>query len=387
MLAFNSSSDPIYACPEQLHLAQTLYSVSLGLSTVATLFLGYIYDKRGPRFAGVFGALLCAVCFALVTVALKWPHLNALVWLAVPLADCAGGLVSLAMWGFTWHLPEKQATVSSLYMVSAPSWLRAALARACANTSRAQASMSVSFCMAFVATFLVHSKTRVHVSPTYVWLVYSAFALLSAVMIGASAPSSSEFHREASSVTGAESKPPESHICRTSCHVLRAWSRHSARNVLFVIFATLTYCWVGAWASSYVQLVDLTLDAKNGQRMLTLFAFVGGFFSGVVQPVVGYVFDKIGLRLFFAIVNIALLINICLMDTVIPALRPFRIQVIVLMISSFVQSSWAVVILRWNIYFVPPSLNGTAIGVTFAVAGLAQVSVQFRLAMCLALHH
>lgn len=120
--AFNSSSDPIYACPQQLQLAQTLYSVSLGLSTVATLLLGYIYDKRGPRFAGVLGAFLCAVCFALITVALCWPRLNGLVWLAVPLCDCAGGLVSLAMWGFSWHLPDKQATVSSLYMVGAPSW-------------------------------------------------------------------------------------------------------------------------------------------------------------------------------------------------------------------------------------------------------------------------
>ena len=90
MPAFNSSSDPIYACPQQLQLAQTLYSVSLGLSTVATLLLGYIYDKRGPRFAGVLGAVLCAVCFALISVALQWPRLNGLVWLAVPLCDCAG---------------------------------------------------------------------------------------------------------------------------------------------------------------------------------------------------------------------------------------------------------------------------------------------------------
>jgi hypothetical protein len=113
----NASSDTIYACPEQLHRAQTLYSVSLGVSTVSTLILGYVYDKCGPRFAGVLGALLCAACNVLITVALRWPHLNDLVWLAIPLCDCAGGLVSLSMWGFTWHLPEKQATVSSLYMV------------------------------------------------------------------------------------------------------------------------------------------------------------------------------------------------------------------------------------------------------------------------------
>ena len=57
--------------------------------------------------------------------------------------------------------------------------------------------------MAFVATFLVRSHT-VHVDPKYVWLVYSALATVSAALIGASAPSSAEFHREASLVTGAE---------------------------------------------------------------------------------------------------------------------------------------------------------------------------------------
>jgi hypothetical protein len=157
------------------------------------------------------------------------------------------------------------------------------------------------------------------------------------------------------------------------------------------------------------------MDAANGQRMLQLFAIIGGVMAGVVQPVIGYIFDRIGLRLFFAIVNVALLVNILLMDTAIARFRPFHVQVIVLIISTFVQvqkngtfcavfilkmhhfpkadsgqtqgkhskkslrvflqSSWAVVVLRWNIFFVPPSLNGTAIGVTFALAGVLQVSV------------
>ena len=37
------------------------------------------------------------------------------------------------------------------------------------------------------------------------------------------------------------------------------------------------------------------------------------------------------------------------------------------------QSGWGVVILRWYIYFVPPSLNGSAVGVTFSAAGLVQI--------------
>jgi hypothetical protein len=79
------------------------------------------------------------------------------------------------------------------------------------------------------------------------------------------------------------------------------------------------------------------MDAANGQRMLQLFAIIGGVMAGVVQPVIGYIFDRIGLRLFFAIVNVALLVNILLMDTAIARFRPFHVQVIVLIISTFVQ--------------------------------------------------
>ena len=48
-------------------------------------------------------------------------------------------------------------------------------------------------------------------------------------------------------------------------------------------------------------------------------------------------------------------------------------QIAALFIAVFVQTSWAVVVLRWNVYFVPPALNGTAMGVTFAVAGAVQM--------------
>jgi hypothetical protein len=197
--------------------------------------------------------------------------------------------------------------------------------------------MSVSFCMAFVATSLVGTTSKFHIPPTYVWLVYSATATVSAILIGCSAPSSAEFHREASLVTGTESKPFAWNIFRAARRVLTAWSRHCGKNTLFNCFATLTYCWLGAWASSFVTLVDMTMDAANGQRMLQLFAIIGGVMAGVVQPVIGYIFDRIGLRLFFAIVNVALLVNILLMDTAIARFRPFHVQVIVLIISTFVQ--------------------------------------------------
>ena len=105
----------IDTCPEALDLAQTLYSVSLGLSTATTLVAGYIYDKKGPRYSGVLGALVCAGCNCLITISLLSPSLNWLSFAAFPLADCAGGLVSLSMWGFTWHYPTHQALIAALF--------------------------------------------------------------------------------------------------------------------------------------------------------------------------------------------------------------------------------------------------------------------------------
>ena len=63
------------------------------------------------------------------------------------------------------------------------------------------------------------------------------------------------------------------------------------------------------------------------------------------------------------------------MDTSIAAFRPFHIQVISLVCGTFVQFSWGIVILRWQIYFVPPALNGASMGLTFAIAGAAQIAI------------
>ena len=338
-------------------MAQTLYSVSLGISVMSSLILGYIYDKRGPRFAGLLGAAIVTLCNILIVVALKIPKLSFLVWIAFPLCDTAGGLVSLAVWGFTWHFPMHQALVSSLFM----------------------ASTSTSSCMAFVATWLVSGVQigghDLKVSPVYVWLIYSICAVGSAALLACSAATSEEFHREASAVTGRDSKPIASHMFKASRQVCRTWGRHCFKNTLFNCFAVCSYCWIGSWASAFVQLVDMTLTAEEGVTMLQLFAIVAGLMSGVVQPFVGYSFDRIGLPIFFTVMNIVLLSNVVVMNTVFDhgIFRPYHVQVASLFLFSFVQTSWAVVVLRWNVYFVPPALNGTAMGVTFALAGAVQM--------------
>ena len=129
---------------------------------------------------------------------------------AFPICDCAGNLVSLCMWGFSWHCPQNQAMMSSLFM----------------------ASVGLSSYLAVVLVWLV----TVHaLSPVLVWLVPAGLACLSSVLLLVFAVGKDEFHAEASAVTGQPSKPNAVHIFRASCNAIAAWNLHPRVNYLFVV--------------------------------------------------------------------------------------------------------------------------------------------------------
>ena len=114
----NNNSTGIDACEAQLDAAAELYSISLGVSTGTSLITGWIYDRVGPRRSAVFGALSTAVGFGVLTAGLCLPRLEPLVYVGVTLADCAGALTSLAVYGFSFHSPRHAALVTAMYATS-----------------------------------------------------------------------------------------------------------------------------------------------------------------------------------------------------------------------------------------------------------------------------
>lgn len=80
-----------------------MFTRSLGSSIASSLITGYLFDAYGPRRIAIGGAVAVSVAFVLMTVALVFPAADNLIWVAATLADCAGSLTSLTVYGFTWY--------------------------------------------------------------------------------------------------------------------------------------------------------------------------------------------------------------------------------------------------------------------------------------------
>ena len=137
----------------------------MGVSVASTLAQGCLFDRFGPRVSGFGGAFVTAAALAAFALALSSPSLNWIVWLAVPLADCAGALASMALYGFVWHLPAHQGLLASLFA----------------------ASIGLSTYAAALADWLIRGP--LHLSPVVTWLTFAALAVLSAGACAAVAPS------------------------------------------------------------------------------------------------------------------------------------------------------------------------------------------------------
>jgi hypothetical protein len=334
------------ACQPQLDEATQLYSISLGLSVATSLLTGWLYDVMGPRASVVLGALLTSAGLASLTLGLGDPGGNWLVWAGSSFADCAGSMVSMAMFGFIWHVPRHQAMLTALVA----------------------SATGLSSYMAVAANWLVSLGMR----PRNVWLVFAAGALLSAGILALSAVSRAELHERATAITGVSSKSTAASVPAAVRDVLRVW-RGSSPAVLWLFFAytCATYVMFGSWSANYVSLLNALLPkGDDAARLVAAFALVSGLLGALTQPLLtGYLFDRIGIRLFLLVTNLGMLALLTLMP--IPS---YAAQLAALVLGVQTTYAWAVCVMNWAVAIVPPSLVGTCVGLMFAAAGLLQMA-------------
>lgn len=334
------------ACKEQLDAAASLYAFSLSASTVTTFIQGYLFDQLGPRSSAVGGSLVTALALALFALALSSPSLNWLAWIAVPLADCAGALTSMASFGFVWHVPKHQGLLSSFYA----------------------ASISMSVYAAALIPWLVRGP--LHLSATVTWLGFAALALVSAALTGACAPSLVEYHDVATAATGAPSRPPAGVLCMCR-DVLRHFGMRPCRSCLFFAWASFGFASIIVWAADIVQLLYALMPPEEAQALLGLFALIAGLGGSLVQPVLGRLLDLIGLCVYLPLVNGALGAWFAMLGS-----HSYSVQVVALSIGVVAQSAYAMLIMKWAARTVPPALVGTAFGIIFGVAGVVSLWAQ-----------
>lgn len=329
------------ACPEQLAAAASLYSMSMGLSTVSTLAQGCLFDHFGPRLSGVGGALTNAAALAAFALALSSPSLNWLMWIATPLADCSGALASMALYGFAWHLPAHQGLLAALFA----------------------SSIGLSTYAAAAAEWLVRGPLQL--SPAAAWLVFATAAVASA-FAATFAPSADEYHRVASRAMGMPSHPRQSSSLLQMCReTLSHFGRNRALSVLFLGWTCLGNAAMVVWAASLVQLLESLLPPAPAQTLIGLFAPISGLGASIVQPALGRLLDVIGLRLYLPFVNVGLGTWFVLLGA-----QSYGAQLLSLVIGTLAMSGFSMVIMRWAAVTVPPSLIGTAFGLSFGAAGV-----------------
>lgn len=341
-------SDDLDACPAQLNAATMLYSISLGSSVMFSLVLGWCFDRFGPRSSGTAAALMCSLTFVLLTVSLVFPSLNWLVWVAVTLSDIVGAMTAYALYGFIWHSPKHLTLIVSLYT----------------------SSTGLSSFLAEFAVWLVRGP--VGVSPPLVWLLFALFSLISAGIICKWAPTSAEFHANASLVTGIESHPKKDSIFKAVRAMCRVATRaeHKMVNGLFLAYSTFFYVAVGAWAASFVKLENALLRPEQAAQMGALFAIIGGLMGSIVQPIQAAFYDKIGLPIFFTIVISSFVSFMALL-----AVPNLQIQIVMLVVGTLSMWSWFTLLLCWATHFAPPAMVGTYSGIVLGVAGLVQMGL------------
>ena len=104
----------VFAGPAQQQRLTSVFSVATGLAVVGTVPAGILFDRLGPRFVGVFGALACAASMVGVVAALRVPALNWLLFVCYPGATLFGMMNIYCCYAYLWLLPKHQNTVNSL---------------------------------------------------------------------------------------------------------------------------------------------------------------------------------------------------------------------------------------------------------------------------------
>ena len=95
---------------------------------------------------------------------------------------------------------------------------------------------------------------------------------------------------------GQHSRGGGSSIFRSLRTTLLHWRRAALLNGLFFLHVVCTYCAIGSWATTFVQLQMATLDATDAATIISLFALLSGLVSSLVQPLFGLKLCEVNAR-------------------------------------------------------------------------------------------
>jgi len=108
----------VFAGESQKSLLSSVYSIAQGVMMVAGWPTGIVYDRYGARTCAVGGGLIAAVGLVGMAVAIAWPSMNWLLFVAYPLATFGGSMNSYGLYAFQWAFPNRSNTINSLMLAT-----------------------------------------------------------------------------------------------------------------------------------------------------------------------------------------------------------------------------------------------------------------------------
>lgn len=375
-------SEGVWAGPHQQANLTYVYSITMGISMISSLITGIIYDAVGARNIGAWGAFLTAAALVIMSLAIKIPSWNNVLWIAYPAVNVFGGANSWDVYAWLWLLPEDQNTVAAfvgaIQCVSDSLCLLAVLLNNVYGIGLPSYFIMIagaSVFAGFLALFLVPPQSDMdRISKAVAHYNATKDVNVTTVVPGTSYGATDHGNSNSDPTLKLESETP------TSSDILsRTWSAlkgtavvfcrlHPGVSCLFVLYQIAQYMFsVYPMFIMYPFYTDLVGTAKA----IELVDIFGGTYAciGALSLVFfGKVVDYIGLVQAIFLLNVPTVLNAALY-----AVPQILAQVIAQVILSFIGNVWYVLIPRFCTIYAPPEIFGTMYGVYGTLLGAFQI--------------
>lgn len=336
-------------CDAQLTILGNMYTVAAGCSQMSVLPLGIIFDRYGPRWTAMDGALTCAFGLALIIVAIQIDQSNlALVsglgYAGLFIADIGSYLNSYSMNGFLFLMPEHQSFIVSL---TGSSYAGAAL-------------------LAMLPNLLV----QIYGWPFHLSLYVMCGIALFGMSLGYFCPNHEEYLEAARTLLGDASlraRPLMESVCSTWEIVKQHLLMHVIFGACFVSMNVFFLYYGSVLFPLVTHFLDSPTKASEVMDWYNMFYAVLGIIAG---PIAGKVADLVGFPCYIGLATIfQAFFSACIF------IPTYEGQ----LLAAFICCCWSplitFIINRWCVYYAPPDLLGTLMGLLMFLSGAISASL------------
>lgn len=230
-----------------------------------------------------------------------------------------------------------------------------------------------------LAAYALVGMVQLGLSLSWGFIVLAGFALIAAVMSFFSVPSQEEFFEYAEAVLQTDIRRPDVSIVRNMRGTLNVMWQYKGATAISFICIGLPFMLVVYWVSILDNYLPLFTTSDQSNMIFNLFTILLSVIGGGLLPLLGGLMDKIGSFWFYALLSLSLG---AFVGTVV--VQHYVVQIVALVSGIVYQACWLTFAQRWAVYFAPPDLIGSYMGLIMAFIGICAVAINLGISSWLA---